>query len=330
VTVLAPTPRDTIHREGTARLYRFRPANEAGRAPGRAPILLVPSLINRWFVLDLRRGASLAAALVARGFDTYCLDWGVPEDEDRYLTWADVLARLRRAANAVRRSCGATKIGVLGYCIGGTLTGIHAALEPQGIAAFVNLAGPFDFSRGGFLREMVDARWFDPDTIAAAGNLPALQMQSGFLTMRPTAQLSKWVNLIDRGWDPKARESFEALEAWAGDNIPFPGAAYATYIRELYQENQLVEGKHWVAGRRVDLASITCPVLTVVTDRDTICPPAAAEGLNVRCGAKDQEVITVQGGHVGAVIGGKAPAKLYPAISDWLEKRLATSVSLAS
>lgn len=323
---LAPTPRDVIHREGTARLYRFRPEGQ-GAAPGRAPVLLVPSLINRWFVLDLRRGASLAAALVARGFDTYCLDWGTPEDEDRYLTWADVLARLRRAANAVRKSCGAKKIGLLGYCMGGTLSGIHTALEPESVAALVNLAGPFDFSHGGFLREVVDARWFDPHAIAEAGNLPAMQMQAGFVALRPTAHLAKWVGMVDRCVDEPSREAFLALEAWAGDNIPFPGAAYATYIGELYQENRLVQGKHWVAGRRVDLAAIRCPVLTVVTDRDTICPPAAAEALNKLSSSDDRETLTVHGGHVGAVVGGKAPTKLYPALADWLERRLDPSTA---
>ena len=57
-------------------------------------MLLVPSLINRWYVLDLRPGARLAGALVDAGHDVFCLDWGVPEDEDRYLEWDDVVARL--------------------------------------------------------------------------------------------------------------------------------------------------------------------------------------------------------------------------------------------
>ncbi len=124
------------------------------------------------------------------------------------------------------------------------------------------------------------------------------------------------------GWIPAAIESFQALEAWAGDNVPFPGAAYATYIGDLYQQNLLVQGRHHVRGRRVDLGDIRCPVLTVVADRDAICPPAAATALNDRSGATDREVISVPGGHVGAVVGGKAAKVLYPALAAWLEKRL--------
>jgi polyhydroxyalkanoate synthase subunit PhaC len=317
---LAPTPKDTLHRDGTAALYRFR--GREAEAGERLPLLLVPSMINRWYVLDLREGASMAAALTAAGIDTFCLDWGTPEDEDRYLTWSDVLARLGRAVRAVRRATGAPRVGLLGYCMGGTLAGIWSALNPDLVAALVNVAGPFDFSKAGFLGEMVDARYFDAEAIAAAGNVSPQQMQAGFTALRPTTQISKWIGLLDRGLDPAAVTSFQALEAWAGDNIPFPGAAYATYIGELYQQNLLVQGKHYVGGKRADLGNIRCPVLTVVADRDAICPPASATALNEHSGSIDQEVLTVAGGHVGAVVGGKAPKVLYPALASWLGKRL--------
>src|SRR5687768_5431680 len=102
---LAPTPRDVVHREGTARLYRFRSGRQDGSGES-APVLLVPSLINRWYVLDLKERASLASALVAAGLDVFCLDWGAPESEDRWLDWDAVCARLARAARKVKRETG--------------------------------------------------------------------------------------------------------------------------------------------------------------------------------------------------------------------------------
>jgi polyhydroxyalkanoate synthase len=307
-------------RDGTAELYRFR---RPVTTEGGLPLLLVPSMINRWYVLDLREGASMARAFVDAGIDTFCLDWGVPEDEDRYLGWADVIDRLGRAVRAVRRATGAPKVGILGYCMGGTLAGIWSALHADQVAALINLAGPIDFSKAGFLGEMVDRRYFDAEAIAAAGNMSPEMMQSGFVALRPTAQLAKWVSFFDRAaFDPRAREGFEALEAWAGDNVPFPGAAYATYIGDLYQKNLLVQGQHHVRGRRVDLAGIRCPVLTVVAERDAICPPAAATALNDHVGSTDKQVLTVAGGHVGAVVGGKASKVLYPTLARWLNERL--------
>ena len=313
----APTPKDVLLTDGTARLVRFR---RGSPAEAGLPILLVPSLINRWYVLDLRPGATLAGSLVDAGHDVFCLDWGVPEDEDRHLGWDDVVERLGRMVRRVRRETGAPRVALLGYCMGGTLAAIHAALEPETVGALVNLAGPIDFAEGGFLAHMVNPRWFDADSIAEAGNVTPAQMQSGFVALRPTAPLGKWVGFLDRLGQPERLEAFQALEEWASDNVPFPAAAYATYIGDLYQRNSLVRGEHTVRGRRVDLANIRCPVLTVVTDRDVICPPAAAQALNACSSSSDQSVLVIPGGHVGAVVGGSAPRELYPRLSAWFRK----------
>jgi polyhydroxyalkanoate synthase len=318
-----------LWRDGCAQLYRFR-RPEGVRAAGGLPVLVVPSMINRWYVVDLRAGASLVEALVAGGLDVHCLDWGIAQDEDRYLSWDDVVARLARAVRRVKRITGAPRVGLVGYCMGATLAGIYSALEPDDVAAFVNLAGPFDFAQGGLLRTMVDAKWFDAHAVAEAGNVSPTQMQSGFVALRPTSQIAKWVGLFDRAHDEASRESFEALEEWAGDNIPFPGAAYDTYISDLYQKNALVRGQHHVGGRRVDLASIRCPVLTIAAERDTICPLPAAKALHESCGSADKELFVVPGGHVGAVVGSRAPKVLYPAMRDWLRARLASDAARES
>src|SRR5262249_55049055 len=138
----APTPKDTLYREGTAALYRFR---RPGVAPVGIPVLLVPSLINRWYILDLREGASLADALRRAGLDVFCLDWGAAEDGDRALGGDDLMARLARAVRAVKRWSGAPRGALVGYCMGGTLAAIQAALHPAEVAALVDLAGPIDF-----------------------------------------------------------------------------------------------------------------------------------------------------------------------------------------
>jgi len=96
-------------------------------------------------------------AMVAHGIDTYLLDWGIPRDEDRYLSWELVLARLDRMVRRVKRHTGADQVAVLGYCMGGTLTTINTALNPEHIAALINLTGPIDFSQGGLLRTLVES-----------------------------------------------------------------------------------------------------------------------------------------------------------------------------
>ncbi|MDX2011692.1 MAG: alpha/beta fold hydrolase [Myxococcaceae bacterium] len=317
---LMPTPRSTVLEDGPAKLYRFHPATDVALVDA-APVLLVPSMINRWYVLDLRKGASVAEALVNAGLDTWCLDWGAPEDHDRYFTWADALARLDRMMRRVIRETGKPKVTVLGYCMGATLSSVHAAMHPERYAGFINLLGPIDFTRAGMLGHMTDPRWFDAEAIAEAGNVAPHQMQAGFKLLRPTQDISKMVTLMEKAFDPVFKESYDALEAWANDNVAFPAAAYTTYIEELYQKNHLVQGKHFVGGKRVDLKNIVCPLMTIAADKDTICPPDAAKAINTAVGSSDTKVLAVPGGHVGAVVGSKAADKLYPALVSWMKER---------
>lgn len=340
---LAQTPRDEHPLEGGARLYHFRrPAPVGGTSsapvthgtPGASsrsskvasstgrPLLLIPSLINRWYIMDLRPGASLVEALVGAGFDVWLLDWGTPEAEDRFLDWDAVLRRLGRATRRVLRETGADKLGVLGYCMGGTLTTIHVAQHADQIAALALLAAPIDFSQGGMLRDMVDPQWFDPGAIADAGNVAPSQMQAGFTALRPTLDAAKLVSMPDLATDPKARAAFLALEAWASDNIPFPAEAYRRYIREMYQGNELVRGTHRANGRAVDLSAIRCPILSITATRDAICPAPAATSWLGLTGSKDTSVLEVVGGHVGAVVGSRAAREMYPGLIAWLTPRL--------
>ncbi len=322
--VNAPTPKDTLFRDGRGSVFRFRSSASGNddreeRATTHVPVLLVPSMLHQWYVLDLCEGGSVAAALSnGTPWETYCFDWGVPEDEDRYVEWDDVVARLERAVRFVQRTTGSKQVALVGYSMGATLAAIYAALRPDSVAALVNIAGPIDFSDSGRLGAMVDARWFDAEAIASAGNISALQMQSGFLALRPAHALSRWVRTIDELHDSEARASTAALEAWANDTIAFPAAAYVTYIQELYQENRLVRGEHFVAGERVDLGRIDCPHLSVVADKDGVCPAASTTALGKFTSSRVKDVIVVPGGHVGAVTGADAATELYPRLVTWL------------
>ena len=322
--VHAPTPKDTLYRDGRGSVYRFRrPGGESSEASvSHVPVLLVPSMLHQWYVLDLCEGASVAAALTKdTPWETFCFDWGVPEDEDRYVEWDHIVGRLERAIRFVQRSTGAPKVALVGYSMGATLSAIYAALRPENVAALVNIAGPIDFSEAGKLGTMVDPRWFDAAAISSAGNISALQMQSGFMALKPMEMFSRWRRGIEIGHDDKAsRNAFKALETWANDTVPFPAAAYVTYIQELYQQNKLIRGEHMVRGEKVDLARITCPHLSVIASTDGICPEASTTALGKYTRSFVKDVLTVPGGHVGAVTGPTAETELYPPLVAWLVK----------
>jgi polyhydroxyalkanoate synthase len=104
-----PTPYDTVFKDGTAELLHFRAKAGAERSAAQ-PLLLVPSIINRWYVLDLFEGSSVVEALVEAGIDTYCLEWGVAQYEDRFFEWDDFLARLERVVRATKRHSGSRQL----------------------------------------------------------------------------------------------------------------------------------------------------------------------------------------------------------------------------
>ncbi|HEY6033035.1 MAG TPA: hypothetical protein VIV58_02215, partial [Kofleriaceae bacterium] len=66
------TPHSVVWTENKWKLMRFAPA----QPKFATPILMVPSLINRWYVLDLGPTRSLIEWLVAQGHEVFCIDWG--------------------------------------------------------------------------------------------------------------------------------------------------------------------------------------------------------------------------------------------------------------
>ena len=317
---LGTTPHEVAWTENKWRLLRFGRAGAHYDTPG----LLVPSLINRWYVLDLGPGRSLIEWLVAQGHDVYCIDWGTPTAEDRFLTWDDIAGRyLGRAIRVAARAGRSGAVHVLGYCLGGTLAASHVAaqLSPE-VASLVALAAPIDFEHAGIMAAWTRSPTFDPHALVAAlGNVPWQLLQASFHLIRPTLTAQKAVTLLDRAWDDEFLEGFLATEAWGNDNVAFPGACYAQYLDELYRRNRLVTGGFSVAGRRAELANIRCPTLAITFEHDHIVPLASAAPLVDRIASRDKQLLVQAGGHVGAVVSRKAAARLWPAMSTfWAER----------
>lgn len=312
-------PADVVHRENKWRLLRYR--SEGVRY--RTPILLVPSLINRHYVLDLLPGKSFVEFLVQSGFDVFCIDWGTPTDEDRYLGFDDIADRYVGRAIRVASSFGRSgTCHLLGYCMGGTLATIHAAAHPETLASLLALAAPIQFDDDGLLSRWTRSDGFDVDAmIDGFGNLPWPLMQASFHMLRPTLSLYKAVMLVDRAWDDRFLDGFFATETWGNDNVDFPGACYRTWVKELYRGNALIRDELSLSGRRIYLRDITCPTLAITFEHDHIVPARSAKVLVDRVGTSDKEHLHMPGGHVGAVVSSSAKKHLWPRmIGFWAER----------
>jgi polyhydroxyalkanoate synthase len=311
------TPCEVVHRENKWRLLRYH-ARPEGLALS-TPVVLVPSLINRHYVLDLMPGRSFVEYLVAQGHDVYTLDWGTPGDEDRYLSFDEITDRyLGRAFRVAARASASGRVHVLGYCLGGTLAAIHAAVHPERIASLTLLAAPVDFHDGGLLSQWTRTSTFDVRALVRGmGNVPWQLMQSAFQLLKPTLPVTKAVGLIERAWDDEFLDGFLAIERWGNDNVGFPGAAYQRYVECLYRDNALVRGTMTLRGRPARLQSITCPVLAVTFLDDHIVPSASAVAVTDLVSSADTTHLELRGGHVGAVVSRKAATTLWPQLSEF-------------
>ena len=311
------TPADVVHHENKWRLLRYRP-DHAAKARHRTPILLVPSLINRHYVLDLMPRKSFVEHLVAQGHDVFTLDWGTPGAEDRYLTFDDICDRYIGRAVRVAAREGGGKLHLFGYCLGGTLAAIHAAVRPERIASLTLVAAPVTFADGGLLAAWTRSATFDVGALVEAfGNVPWPLMQAAFHLLRPTLGLMKLVSLVDRAWDDEYLDGVLALETWGNDNVSFPGEAYRRYVEELYRGDALAAGTLRVSGRPARLDSIRCPVLAVTFEHDNIVPWASAAAVLDLVGSREKEHVHLPGGHVGAMVSKSAAKGLWPKLSSF-------------
>jgi polyhydroxyalkanoate synthase len=315
------TPSDVVYRENKLSLLRYRARPEGLRY--KTPLLFVPSLINRHYVLDLMPGKSFIEYMVSVGHDVFCIEWGIPTDEDRFLTFDDVCDRyIGRALRTAARHSANRRAHVLGYCLGGTLATIHAAVRREHVASLTALAAPIGFEDDGLLSKWARTGAFDLGAFEGAwGNAPPWLLQGAFQLLRPTLALHKAVTLLEKADREEFLEGFLALETWGSDNIPFPGACFRQYIEDLYRKDGLVNETFTLSGQPVRLSEITCPTLAVTFEHDNIVPHRSASVLLDRIGSKDKEHFHLPGGHVGSVVSSHAKKTLWPRISKFWADR---------
>jgi polyhydroxyalkanoate synthase subunit PhaC len=323
---IAQTPRELVWTLNKARLYRYTPVLPAEkRFP--IPLLLIFAIMNRPSILDLRPGHSFIEFMVAQGYDVYLLDWGVPGWEDRHMKLDDyAIEYLPRAIRKVKAIAGVEQFSMLGWCIGAILTTIYAALRPNhGLRNLLLLTAPLDFSnRNGLtFARWTDERYFDVDRVVDAfGNMPGELIDYGAKALKPVENyIGNYARLWDKLDDPRAVESWQAMNTWVTDNIPMAGGAWRQLIVELYRRNLLMKNELIVRGECVDLGKIRANLLTVIAEGDHITPPCQSEAILTKTASLDQELYRVPGGHIGIMAGSAAHKTTWPHIEGWLRAR---------
>lgn len=305
-----------LWREGTTRLLDY------GGEPGRPVILVVPSLINRFYVLDLLPERSFLRHLAGCGLRPLVVDWGEPGGEERRFGITDYVAqRLENAFEAALVPAGAP-IGVAGYCMGGLFALALALRRPDETGCLAVLATPWDFHS----ERAQQPRFFDviadylPLLCDHQGALPVEAIQSLFFMLDPFSAERKFTRFAALDPNGEKARAFVALEDWVNDGVPLAAGVARDCARSWYGDNQPARGLWKIGGETVDPKQLRSPALVVVPGRDRIVPPSSAEPLAAALGGAT--VLRPPLGHVGMMAAARAPGMLWTAIADWLRARL--------
>jgi polyhydroxyalkanoate synthase len=291
----AAAPPPEIARAGPARLR-----DHGGTGP---PAVLIPSLINPPYILDLDAEVSLANAVAAMGRRALLLDWGEAGERGDLSVSAHIEALLLPLLRALGEPP-----ALIGYCLGGTMAIAAANLAPA--ERVVTLAAPWRFAAyPADGRASLQAMWRDAQATARSlGALPMEVLQAAFWSLDPERTVAKFAKFA--GLDPHSAEArrFVQLEDWANQGEPLPCPAAAELIDDLFGNDMSGTGGWRIAGRPIT-DDLEVPALHFTAAHDRIAPAATAP-------AGDK--VEIPSGHVGMIVG-SARAKLRAGLESFLD-----------
>lgn len=305
---VAITPGKVVFRNHLIELIQYEPQTATVFAE---PILIVPSWILKFYILDLSPGNSMVKYLVGKGHTVFMVSWRNPDAEDRDLGMDDYLKLgVMGAIDAVSEIIPERQIQAVGYCLGGTLLAMAAALMARSgddrLKSLSLLASALDFTEPGELGLFIDE--------SQLAFLDSLMYRQGYLDGKQMSNTFTLLNSRDLVWSRREREYLlgqrqpvSDLTAWNVDITRMPYRQHSEYLRRLYLKNDLAEGRYPIDGKPIALSDIRIPVFALGTQRDTVSPWVAVYRVHQLTPNVDVTFCLTTGGHNVGVVNPPGP-----------------------
>ena len=323
------TPSEVVYTENKLELLHYSPEDAGIDVPEEdrhdVPVLFVYALFNKPFILDLQPDKSVIRRFLEHGFDVYMIDWNEPSLLDHALTFENYVdGYLDNCVDVVRERSGQDDLNLFGYCMGGTMSVLYAALYPEKVRNLVLMATAVClYDTGSVVDQWVGDDRFDLEALTDAyGNVPAEYLDMAFTMREPVNDtVTKYMRFFDGMDDEEFVENFARMERWVDESIDVPGQFILEFLEAVYREEKLYNNEMHIGGRHADLRNLDMPVAQIIGNYDSVVPPEAPRQFTEALPG-DVDVFEADTGHMGLAVSGSSHANLWPAVCEWYADNL--------